>query len=194
VASLDGELREAGEKGLAQMQAEIARNQKAKQPTAPADLMRSLADETVTSLPSNINWSPAETTDAIKLASQLAPDKAARVLPSIQSALFGELPRPVLGAMVGRALEVPLEAGSQAQRQQTRAACELAADWAINEPRQAADWVETLPTGEARLWAAKNVALQWSHYSTAEVQAWAKTLPEGERKAVLAVLTTPGSR
>jgi hypothetical protein len=191
VAGLDGELRAAGEKGLAKLQAEIARTEQAKRLQSPAEVIRALAEETTTGIPrAGADWNAAETADAVRLAGQLAPAKAARVLNSIQDDDDG-LPRPVLGAILSRALAEPVpndESREQQERERTRAACRLAAGWALTEPGRAAAWVETLPPGEARLWAAKNVALQWSHYSTAEARAWAAKLPEGERKAVLATL------
>lgn len=188
VDGLQGELRAAGEKGLAGLQAEIARNQQEKQLKSPAEVIRSLESETTTGLPrSTIDWNPAETADAVKLTATLAPAAAARVLNSIREDDDG-LPRPVLGAILNRAMSAPPGDGDHQQREQTRAACRLAAGWAISEPRQAAAWVESLPAGEARLWAAKNVALQWNQYSTSEPRAWAAKLPEAERNAVLVSL------
>jgi hypothetical protein len=188
---LQGELRAAAEKGLTQMRAEMSRDQQAKRLKSPADVMRALEDEATAGLPrGGVDWNAAETSDAIRLAGRLAPETAARFLGSIQDDADG-LPRPVLGAILSQALSVPVTADDHremAERERTRAACRLAAGWAIDEPRQAANWVETLPEGEARLWAAKNVALQWAQYSTAEARAWAAKLPEAERKAVLGML------
>ena len=191
VAGLQGELRAVGEKSLTQLQAEMARAQQTKPLETPAAVMQALESGTVSGLPRNeVEWTATETTDAVRLASKLAPDQAARFLSSIQNE-DDCLPSPVAGAILSRALATPVTADAnpeQLERERTRAACRLAAQWAITEPSQAAAWVETLPTGEARLWAAKNVAMQWNQYSTPEVRAWAAKLPEAERKAVLATL------
>ena len=48
----------------------------------------------------------------------------------------------------------------------------VAADWGSEDPSAAAKWVESLPTGEARDWAAKNLVLRWSSYSPAAAKAW----------------------
>jgi hypothetical protein len=169
----------------------MARTQQAKQLKSPAAVMRTLADGTASGLPrGEIEWNAAEITDAVRLVGNLAPDKVTRLLNSIQDDDDG-LPRPVLGAILNQALSVPVTADSNREtleRERTRAACRLAAGWASTEPRQAAAWVATLPPGEARLWAAKNVALQWTQYASAEARAWAAKLPDTERKAVLGML------
>lgn len=191
VAGLPDDLRAAGERGLKQLEAEMARTQQAKQLKSPAAVMRTLADGTASGLPrGEIEWNAAEITDAVRLVGNLAPDKVTRLLNSIQDDDDG-LPRPVLGAILNQALSVPVTADSNREtleRERTRAACRLAAGWASTEPRQAAAWVATLPPGEARLWAAKNVALQWTQYASAEARAWAAKLPDTERKAVLGML------
>lgn len=48
----------------------------------------------------------------------------------------------------------------------------IAAQWAEEDASAAARWVERLPEGEARTWAAKNVVLRWSSYSPAAAKAW----------------------
>lgn len=194
VANLEGDLRAAGEKGLVKLRSEISAAQQAAQLKTPAEVMGALASGTLTGFPrSAVAWDAAETADAVRLVGSFAPDQITGMLGPIRDD-DGGLPRPVLGAILTQAFAVPLATGAGREafeRERTQAACRLAAGWAITEPALAAAWVETLPAGEARLWAAKNVALQWRQYSTAETRAWAAKLPEPERKAVLATLPSP---
>ncbi len=194
VASLEGDLRSAGEKGLVKLKSDISAAKQAAQLKTPAEVMGALASGTLTDLPSGgVEWGAAETADAVRLAERLAPAQVAGLLGTIEND-HGSLPRPVLGAILSQAFAVPLATGpgrETFERERVRAACRLAAGWASTAPAQAAAWVQTLPAGEARLWAAKNVARQWQDYSTAETHDWAAKLPEPERKAVLALLADP---
>ncbi|MEO0016816.1 MAG: hypothetical protein RLZZ522_99 [Verrucomicrobiota bacterium] len=194
VASLEGDLRVAGERGLTSQRTAMAAAQQARQLTSPAEVMGALASATLTGFPRHdVEWDAAETADAVRLAERLAPAQVAGLLGAIEND-HGSLPRPVLGAILSQAFAVPLVTGPGREgfeRERVRAACRLAAGWAGTAPAQAAAWVETLPAGEARLWAAKNVARQWQYYSTAETRDWAAKLPEPERKAALALLADP---
>lgn len=42
-------------------------------------------------------------------------------------------------------------------------------------------WIDTLPAGEARMWAQRNVAKDLRQYDPAAVRDWIKTLPQAER-------------
>lgn len=58
------------------------------------------------------------------------------------------------------------------QDRSVKAHASIAAQWAEENTAAAAKWVESLPEGEARTWAAKNVVLRWSSYSPAAAKAW----------------------
>lgn len=70
-----------------------------------------------------------------------------------------------------------------------------ASAWAGENPAAAAEWAATLPPGEARAWAAANVAGQWRLFDEAAARAWIETLPPDERaiavKAVPELLVSP---
>jgi hypothetical protein len=51
--------------------------------------------------------------------------------------------------------------------------------WARHDPAGAAQWVETLPPGEAQQWAAANVASNWGRHDSASTATWIERLPEG---------------
>jgi len=183
--SLDGEFREAAGKGLVAMEQELESASRATM--APEDVVRALQLGTPVTL-QNMDWSAAQTAQAVRAANAMAPVTAVELLPSMG---VTHLPKPVAAAILERALAAPeghvhepsFNAGTR-----SKATWEFAAGWAAEEPASAAAWVEKLPAGEARLWAAKNVALQWQHYSTTEARAWAATLPPAERDAVSAML------
>jgi hypothetical protein len=60
----------------------------------------------------------------------------------------------------------------------------LAAKWVGNDPGAASEWVQTLPAGETKLWAQKNLAANWAQYDPAAADQWVKSLPADARSAV----------
>jgi hypothetical protein len=60
----------------------------------------------------------------------------------------------------------------------------LAVQWAANDPGAASEWVQTLPAGETKLWAQKNLAANWAQYDPAAADQWVKSLPADARSAV----------
>lgn len=53
-----------------------------------------------------------------------------------------------------------------------------------SDPDAAVRWVQSLPAGEARQWAQKNLASNWRNYDPEAVKQWLDTLPAAERKEV----------
>lgn len=111
---------------------------------------------------SALNWDQTQIGEAISTVANLGPDAALKA--------FGEgdaaVPPAVRAALAARSLPAmqPEEVTGNFLR--------IASDWAATDPAGAAKWVETLPPGEAREWAAKNVVLRWSSYSPSEAKAW----------------------
>jgi hypothetical protein len=185
--SLDGELHTAAIKGLAAMTEELEATQKPNSPDSPDDVIRALQSGNQVRL-SELDWSVAQTAQAVRAAKAMTPGTAVDLLPTMG---LRHLPKPVAAAVLERALAAPddhVHGPNSNNQSRDKATYEFAAKWAAEQPAAAAAWVESLPSGEARLWAAKNVALQWEEYSTAEVRAWAAKLPQAERDAVLGVL------
>jgi hypothetical protein len=56
-----------------------------------------------------------------------------------------------------------------------------AAHWAMEEPRAAADWAQSLPPGDARAWAALNVYNHWRQFDETAARAWWASLPAETR-------------
>lgn len=59
---------------------------------------------------------------------------------------------------------------------------------AEKDPAAAASWINTLPDGEAKLWAFKNMAANWKQYDPEAVNEWVKTLPVATRDEVTGYL------
>ncbi|WP_367871008.1 hypothetical protein [Luteolibacter sp. Populi] len=64
------------------------------------------------------------------------------------------------------------------------AACDIAVIWVEKDSTAAADWVTGLPSGNERLWAAKNLAARWAEYEPSAASRWIAALPAGERSEV----------
>jgi hypothetical protein len=58
----------------------------------------------------------------------------------------------------------------------------------LDDPVAATGWVNTLPDGEAKTWACKNMASNWNNHDPKAVSDWLKTLPAGTREEVKAHL------
>lgn len=58
------------------------------------------------------------------------------------------------------------------------------AGWAETDPEAASQWVQTLPEGDAKLWAQKNLARNWALYDPGAVNNWLKSLPPSTRSEV----------
>ncbi len=56
--------------------------------------------------------------------------------------------------------------------------------WSQKDPAAASAWVQTLPAGDARLWAQKNLAANWSQYDPNAASQWVKSLPADARGEV----------
>ncbi|GAA5122991.1 hypothetical protein JIN84_10810 [Luteolibacter yonseiensis] len=55
---------------------------------------------------------------------------------------------------------------------------------ATRSPDEAAEWVRSLPAGDAKSWAEKNLATSWAQYDPKAVEQWLKTLPAASREEV----------
>ncbi len=64
------------------------------------------------------------------------------------------------------------------------ASSNFAVQLSVNDPAAATSWINTLPQGDAKLWARKNVAANWNQYDPKAVTQWLKTLPADARDQV----------
>lgn len=63
-------------------------------------------------------------------------------------------------------------------------ASNFAVNWSKTDPTAAGTWVQSLPAGDAKLWAQKNLAANWAQYDPKEAARWVKSLPAAERGKV----------
>jgi hypothetical protein len=68
-------------------------------------------------------------------------------------------------------------------------ASQFAVNWAKNDPTAASDWVQSLPAGNAKLWAQKNLAANWSQVDPEATDRWLSTLPAADRTQVRDFMT-----
>jgi hypothetical protein len=70
----------------------------------------------------------------------------------------------------------------------TQANLEMAAEhanqWAKSDPTAAGEWTRTLPPGDPKLWAMRNLAAAWTRYDPAAAKQWVASLPAGDREQV----------
>lgn len=70
-------------------------------------------------------------------------------------------------------------------------ASEFAINWAKQDPAAASDWVQSLPAGNTRLWAQKNLAANWAQVDPEATDRWLGTLPAADRTQVREFMTKP---
>jgi hypothetical protein len=68
-------------------------------------------------------------------------------------------------------------------------AAEHANQWAKSDPAAAGEWARSLPPGDPKLWAMRNLAATWTRYDPAAAKQWVAALPAGDREAVTAFLS-----
>ena len=79
--------------------------------------------------------------------------------------------------------------GGLSERQFLQRVSETAARWGRADPEAAAEWVTSLPPGDAREWAARNVVREWAGHSEEEARGWVEGLPAaGERELLLRIV------
>lgn len=89
----------------------------------------------------------------------------------------------------------PIEPKEGQQTRRTENPVRLASDHAVQmvqkDPFAATVWVQTLPSGEAKLWAQKNLAANWVQYDPDAANQWVKSLPADARGEVQNFLKSP---
>ncbi len=59
-----------------------------------------------------------------------------------------------------------------------------AARLSVQDPAAASAWVESLPAGDTKAWAQKNLIHNWQQYDPKAAAAWENGLPAAEREAI----------
>ena len=69
-------------------------------------------------------------------------------------------------------------------------AAEHANQWAKSDPAAAGEWARTLPPGDTKLWAMRNLAVAWTRYDPTAAKQWVASLPADDRDQVATFLTS----
>ena len=96
-------------------------------------------------------------------------------------------PNPALTGEAIRYLAAQPDAGNPSENaalNSSQLASTLAVVWAQNDPAAASAWVETLPAGETKSWARKNLAANWANYDSDATEQLINTLPADARAEV----------
>ncbi|WP_035608670.1 hypothetical protein [Haloferula sp. BvORR071] len=172
VASLDEEVRGEAEAKLAEMRKKKTNADIKPLVDRPGEFIKALTADSARNLSDGLAaWSAPQVAEAVAAAKTLDSARAAEILEK-GSPDYLRLPPAVKASLAQAAGED--WSGPQAMK----GYCQIVSQWAEQDPAAAAKWVEALPAGEQRDWAAKNVVLRWSSYSPAAAKAWeAKLAP-----------------
>lgn len=129
---------------------------------------------------------------------QWAPDKLAELSQQFSSLPDASKPQvarllmagatPVTGDAIRYLIDNPGTGLDGTAINPVRMASEYASRLAYRDPASASQWVATLPAGEARLWAQKNVAKNWAVYDPQAAGQWVASLPADARGEVRAFM------
>jgi hypothetical protein len=104
---------------------------------------------------------------------------AARRYSHSSSPVSGEAIRYLLGNPVTRP-----EGENNSETDPVRMASDYASNLVVRDPAAARAWVDSLPAGDAKLWAQKNVTKNWAVYDPKSAEQWAASLPVDVRTEV----------
>ncbi|YCM43823.1 hypothetical protein V2O64_21170 [Verrucomicrobiaceae bacterium 227] len=140
----------------------------------------------------HLDWTPSQTQEALAIFKNASPTDQRNTLLQIEESSWGNNPnRPYLSEVLATLAAQDQSIDLERKNKDLSLTATFANDWAIDSPSQAAAWVEKLPPGDHRLWAAKNVARTWQLYSPTEAETWINTLSTTEQSAVSTFLNEP---
>lgn len=118
------------------------------------------------------------------------PEEEKRKVATLLSGNYGGggLDPALQGEAIRYLVSTPLEQEEEGQEglrvQDAHLASVHAVKWAAKDPVAAGEWVQTLPAGDAKLWAQKNLAKNWAQYDPDAAGQWVASLPAAARKEV----------
>lgn len=132
-------------------------------------------------------WDQAKLTDLNAQFTALPDDKKPQVAQMIaaggSSSGISPLKGEAIRYLVANPVAIP-EGGQYNRPDPIQMASQYAVFLAIKDAAAATGWVQTLPAGDAKLWAQKNLARNWAQYDPKAVDQWLKTLPADARTEV----------
>jgi hypothetical protein len=134
------------------------------------------------------NWSK-EKFDELAVEFQSMPDENKQVVARILSGVGSNtvIDPELKGEAIRYLVANPPDEEGGAQRQSQSASAmtsQHVVQWGMKDPIAASEWTRSLPAGDARLWAQKNLAANWAQYDPDAASQWVGTLPAAERKEV----------
>jgi hypothetical protein len=140
------------------------------------------------------SWSPEQLNDLkVKFVHLPAEQKAAVALTMINAGRYGNGLSKDLQAEAFRYLSANPETASglpqdpfapQTSSSMDFSVSQFAVGWMQEDPKAAGAWVNTLPVGDTRLTAQKNLAANWAQYDPQAMRQWMEALPSQEKTAV----------
>ncbi|WP_035608707.1 hypothetical protein [Haloferula sp. BvORR071] len=127
-------------------------------------------------------WTQQDAIAAAKAFDELPDERKQLLATKLESR--SKLPEPLQAQALGYLVEKTDAANQSAIQRLNRTTCEFAARWGASDPESGGKWVRSLPAGEIRSWAAKNLAAAWAEQEPAAARHWAASLPSAERTAV----------
>ncbi|MES2923635.1 MAG: hypothetical protein V4819_18915 [Verrucomicrobiota bacterium] len=140
-------------------------------------------------------WDPDKISDLSNQFRAMPDDKKAQVAQVIAENSYETISHDLVGDAIRYLVTQPAPAAGENQgrsRDPVSPASQFAVTWAKTDPAAAGSWVQSLPAGDARLWAQKNLAANWAQYDPQEAAQWVKSLPVDERGKVEHFMKTGG--
>jgi DNA-directed RNA polymerase subunit F len=128
-------------------------------------------------------WAPDKIAELSQQFSALPNDRKPQVARMLMAGIT-----PVTGDAIRYLIDNPGTGPDGTAVNPVRLASEYASRLAFRDPASASQWVATLPAGEARLWAQKNVGRNWAVYDPKAAGQWVASLPAGARSEVRAFM------
>lgn len=136
-------------------------------------------------------WDQAKISDLNAQFIALPDDKKPQVAQAIAAGGGSSGASPLKGEAIRYLLTNPVaipEGGQNNRPDPIQMASQYAVFLAVKDAAAATGWVHTLPAGDAKLWAQKNLARNWAQYDPKAVDQWVNTLPADARTEVQAFL------
>ena len=177
-AEVMAQLTDPEERAVAQATMESLQQDKEQVPKigSPEELGKLAAYEGRSSMTGVMHaWGEDEIERAAKAFGKLPPAEKDVIAKNLGNWYWGTSHLPMHAAALDHLLRHPSPQAAPGVAPQQRAYA-LAAMWGSTDPAAASRWVESLPAGEARVWAAKNVAASWAEYYPEQSRKWVEGL------------------
>jgi hypothetical protein len=134
-------------------------------------------------------WSSEQIAEMTERFGTMSEEEKAQVA-GVLANRHGYSNEPRAAPLLGEALrylvatEGPSDDDSRQGQDSLRLASQHAVNWVVADPAGARAWVQSLPEGDAKLWAQKNMAATWAQYDPDAAAAWVGSLPAASRAEV----------